>query len=334
MKFVKLLILINCSCCWLACAATKTSFNIIDDVFETDGANHLLLGHSDTYYSKVTNNGQRVKITYDFLNYNNGLPAVGKDGIADTELIVSTTGFGTGVNNYSKANYTHSLQTNATGLKSEISGSGSPLANPQPTSGTIGTVGATYVGLPTASVSMEFRFIAQYGVTIENIGKILWSSSNTSYASSIVFEWSAIQLLNENFQPFSELSENAYIEDRASVGWIGMGTKIANGDTLQNVGTDSVSGLSGSGLYDDSLYIDGTVENFAMHGILANTKIGGVRFTHNVTDTRGIRNDKFTYTSTVSGLELNNFIVFSAPEPSTIVLMSLTLITLLIRRQR
>lgn len=316
--------------------AATVSFDLIDHFFETDASatngDLTTLGGASSHvagpdYDDETANGQQTSMTFDLIDYNDGTPIFGSDGFDDIQIITSTAGLGLGGGNYSDEIYAASMDASTTGLRSTLTNGqnagGVPSSNPVPTIGTVGTAGATFEGLNTLTQTIEIRFLDTLIIEWQDLLDVAWNSSNTANTRSDTnaFEWSAIQLLDQDNTAFSSIPIVSYVEDRTSAGWIGVGTKIANGDTQDGVGTsDAITNDPANSFRDDTLDVNGASQ-LGDSGLTATTRIGGIRFTHNIIDNRGTSDSGgFEYTATIADIEISG--AQAVPEPNVFFLLS------------
>lgn len=313
-------------------ASVLHNIDFIDDIFKAGGAS----AGSITEYSGHTANGFVQSQTFDVLDFSNGVSvANGVDGFDDIEIMVTTTGLGAAGGAYAGDTYTSELDTNATGLRSRLTNTGSnvPKTNPLVTSGTAGTAGAQFGGLNQLTQTIEIRFLNTLEVEVADVSRVGWSSSNTQSKETNAFEWSSVQALDTNFSPFSTLPGVIYEEDASATGYAGIGTKLGDGDTQRNVGTSNASTDALNSWKDDSLEVMST--GLLTSGLTSSTRIGGFRFSHNIIDTRGTAdNGGFNYTATINDLDLKGIRVVSVPEPSRALLLGSTFLAMFLRRQR
>lgn len=299
-------------------AVLSSPFDFIDDFFSAGG------GAQGPTKGLQSANQTIFSMTYDIFDWNNGTPQIGEDGKDDLRLTITTMGLGPAAGAYVGDTYNSNVFLNGTGLRSELSNTGSnvPNSNPTPTSGMSGIPGAEFGGLNTLTQTIEFRFLNGMSVTVDDLSAASWSSSNTIAPETNAFEWSAIQLLDVSYMPFSTIPAVNYVEERdnaTSGRWIGAGTKIAIGDTQDEVGNSDATSNSASGLNDDTLDFDG--EDAIEEGLPSGTLLGGFIYAHNIIDTRGTNDSGgFEYSNTVNELQFSRILV-AVPEPTAWWLM-------------
>lgn len=345
-------------------AYTGGSFDFIDDLlnggYVTGNAGTDESGNIDTIKSSSSpavngarndDNGQIFSQSYDVFDWNTG--GLGTDGRNDVEVIITTAGLGTVQNSSDYRSYAYA---NGTGLGSKIGSlSNGITTNPTPDgAGVIGTTGTTFTGLAAMSQTIEIRFLQGVELTISDLTAFSISSANTLFSKnsdgtsgSIVWEYSSLQLLDSGYTPFTSAAAYSYQENRASTGYTGPGTYIANGDTLgelyDNPSDDPDQGLesyfvgnndvnpddANGGQEVDAPIITGADTN---NSSIASDQLYGIRFTHNIVDTRGVNNGQFNYTATINELQFSGLQI--VPEPTSSALLALGGLALVGRRSR
>ena len=326
--------------CQLANSASITysggAFDFIDNLFssgysglvgETAGTDTIRSSAPTLTSSSNTQNGVIFNKTFDVFDWNTG--GLGSDGNNDVEVVVTTTGLGTA------ADYRSALFVNGTGFGSKAGArksgaSAGIISNPVPTSGTAGVAGAVFGGLPELSQTIEIRFLSGIELTVSNLADFSVSSANTSVSNSAAWEYSTLELLDSGYMPFTSAgSSYSYTEEGDSLGYIGAGTYVANGDTLDDVGTSNVNGDVGGEDFDDSPEIDGADSS---NSSLSGNRLYGVRYSQSLTDTRGVNNGTFGYTATINDLQFSTLEI--VPEPTSSLLLGLSVFAFLGKRNR
>lgn len=271
--------------------------DLIDDVFATGGSQPFA-GAGD----------------YDIFSTANGMLSRGPDGVSDVRILVTANNSGS----QNGVTFEISADANTTGIRSRIRSEGAPDTNNP------GTVNSQVIEIrflnPSIQISADATLLASL------------SSANTinSSADTNAWESSVLQLLDSDFQPFSPFVSRDYVDDQEARGVTGIGTLVADGDTQDDVGTANAASDNSGGENLDRPKLD-----FDNALLAEGTRIGGLRFTHILTDTRGTADTGgFNYTATIN--EFNVSASFSAvPEPSSLVLLSVgTLCVTALRRKR
>lgn len=270
--------------------------------------------------------------SYDIVNGHwwDGYSA-GQDGENDVTVSVNQVGFGANVNPNSdetgnSTTYTGAVDVNTTGVRvrSRISSTSGVESNNNGITAANTVANDSYRLITTVDISLADHII------IGSLADFSASSANTSVASSIVWEFSYVQLLDRNGNPFDTFTHNNIPDYLSHVGNEINGHPTGNpttfiGDdtgTVVGVGTDDVTG-GASGPLNALEKLDDS--DIAFDPSL----IGGFRFVTVIEDTRGITDTSFNYTATINDLD-----VVLVPEPSIFLYILSSIIFLIIRRKR
>lgn len=289
--------------------------DLIDEVFKSGGSSPWTQGASSKLATPATVGLSLLSTAdYDMFDVDTSLPDIqlGSDGLLDIQINIyaNYSGVAAGVD------FEFSHFRNGTGLRSEIASSGTPDFNNPGT-------------LNSQTIEILFLHGANWTVEADNSLLASLSSANTintffetpagsDLKNTNAWEMSTLQWLNADGTPFSTASVPSYVEDQTSQSVTGAGTYVASGDTQDGVGTTN-AGDDADGLEAD----DRPVLSFTNAGIAAGTRIGGLRFSHYLTDTRGTNDTGgFDYSATINELNITATPTASAvPEPSSFFLL-------------